>query len=139
MAGGGRYDGLVKLLDGPPAPGIGFAVGMERGVLLLPPDAHDAIPLALLIPLGDKALVRLLPVAQAMRRGGVVVEVGYGTRKLRNELDRANRLKVPYAVIVGESELEKGEALIREMGSGTQHPVPLDRLEAELVALAAKQ
>ncbi|MEK6665264.1 MAG: His/Gly/Thr/Pro-type tRNA ligase C-terminal domain-containing protein, partial [candidate division NC10 bacterium] len=74
-------------------------------------------------------------VAQAMRHSGVAVEVGYGVRKLRNELDRANRLKVPYAVIVGEQELEKGEALIREMGSGTQRPVPLNRLEAELIAL----
>jgi len=70
-----------------------------------------------------------------VRRSGVAVEVGYGVRKLRNELDRANRLKVPYVVILGESELEKGEALIREMGSGTQRPVPLDRLEAELIAL----
>ncbi len=136
-AGGGRYDGLVQLLDGPPDPGIGFAVGMERVVLLIPPDAHDAVPLALLIPLGDAALLRLLPVAQAVRRSGVAVEVGYGVRKLRNELDRANRLKVPYVVILGESELEKGEALIREMGSGTQRPVPLDRLEGELRALAA--
>ena len=138
VAGGGRYDGLVQLLGGPPDPGIGFAVGMERLVLLLPPDPHAAAPLALLIPLGDAALRHLLPVAQAVRRRGIVVELGYGARKLRSELDRANRLKVPYAVIVGESELEKSEALIREMGSGTQRSVPLDRLEAELMALEVR-
>ncbi len=139
VAGGGRYDGLVELLGGPPDPGIGFAVGMERVVLLLPPDPHDAVPLALLIPLGDAALLCLLPVAQAVRGRGLAVEVGYGVRKLGNELDRANRLKVRYAVIVGERELEKGEALIREMSSGTQRPVPLGQLEAELLALEARR
>ncbi len=138
VAGGGRYDGLVQVLGGPPDPGIGFAVGMERLVLLLPADPHAAALLALLIPLGDAALRHLLPVAQAVRRRGIVVELGYGARKLRSELDRANRLKVPYAVIVGESELEKSEALIREMGSGAQRSVPLDRLEAELMALEVR-
>jgi len=137
VAGGGRYDGLVELLDGPPDPGIGFAVGMERVVLLLPPDSRETVPVALLIPLGEAALLRLLPIAQAVRRGGLAVELAYGGRKLRNELDRANRLKVPYTVIVGESELEKSEALIREMGSGSQRSVPLDHLEAELMALGA--
>ena len=139
VAGGGRYDGLVEVLGGPPDPGIGFAVGLERVVLLLPPDPHEAVPAALLIPLGDAALLRLLPLSQALRSRGLTVEVGYGVRKLRNELDRANRLKVPYVVIVGESELEKGEALIREMGSGIQRPVPLDRLEAELIALGGRR
>ena len=139
VAGGGRYDGLVEVLGGPPDPGIGFAVGLERVVLLLPPDPHEAVPAALLIPLGDAALLRLLPLSQALRSRGLAVEVGYGVRKLRNDLDRANRLKVPYVVIVGESELEKGEALIREMGSGIQRPVPLDRLEAELIALGGRR
>jgi histidyl-tRNA synthetase len=135
VAGGGRYDGLIQLLDGPPDPGIGFAVGMERAVLLLPRDPEPSSPLALLIPLGDAALLRLLPVARAVRSRGLVVELGYGARRLRNELDRANRLGVPYVVIVGDGELQKGEALIREMGSGTQRPVPLERLEEALLAL----
>jgi histidyl-tRNA synthetase len=139
VAGGGRYDGLVELLGGPPDPGIGFAIGIERVVLLLSSPDHDVWerkhPLALLIPLDEQALKRLLPVAQALRSKAIPVELGGGERKLRNELDRANRLKVPYAIIVGENELEKGEALIREMGSGQQRTVPLDRLVEELVAL----
>ncbi|MBI4590134.1 MAG: histidine--tRNA ligase [Candidatus Rokubacteria bacterium] len=135
VAGGGRYDGLVQLLEGPPDPGIGFAVGMERVVLLLPAAPAEAVPLALLIPLGEAALVRLLSVARGVRSRGLAVELGYGARKLRNELDRANRLKVPYVVIVGDGELQKGEALIRDMGSGAQRPVPLDRLEEALMAM----
>jgi histidyl-tRNA synthetase len=135
VAGGGRYDGLVELLGGPPDPGIGFAVGIERLVLLSPPAPDDLSPMALLIPLGDAALRRLLPVARALRGRGVLVELGYGGKRLRNELERANRLKVPYAVIVGENEIEKGEALIRQMGSGSQRSVSLDQLEEVLVAL----
>jgi len=142
VAGGGRYDGLVELLGGPRDPAIGFAVGIERVVQLLPETYADAWehrrPLALLIPLGDKALERLLPVAQAVRSKFIPVYLGYGERRLRNELDRANRLKIPYAVIVGESELEKGETLIREMSSGTQRSVPLDRLETELLELGKR-
>lgn len=135
VAGGGRYDGLVELLGGPPDPGIGFAVGMERVVLLLSSDAHETVPVALLVPLGEAALVCLLPVSRAVRGRGVAVELAYGTRTLRSELDRANRLGVPYVVILGDRELDRGEALIREMASGTQRAVALERLEAELETL----
>ncbi len=138
VAGGGRYDGLIELFGGPADPCIGFAIGMERVVLLLPGTDGDAWEhrrvFALLIPLGDEALRRLLPIAQVLRATAIPVELGGGDRKLRSELDRANRLRVPYVVILGESELEKGEALIREMSSGTQRAVPLDRLLEELVA-----
>ncbi len=138
VAGGGRYDGLVQLLGGPPDPGIGFAIGVERVVLLMGDVGSTSDPLALLIPLGDAALLRLLPVAQAVRGRGISIELGYGGRKLRGELDRANRLQIPYAVIVGESELESGQALLREMNSGDQRSVPLDQLTETLVALGGR-
>ena len=140
VAGGGRYDGLIKQLGGPPDPGIGFAVGIERVVLLLAQTDHEAAATrrsrALLIPLGDAALARLLPVARAARQAGVSVELGYGTRKLPRELERANRLGVSWAVIVGDDELSKGNAVIREMKSGEQRHVPIEHLEKELQRLA---
>jgi histidyl-tRNA synthetase len=143
VAGGGRYDGLIKQLGGPPDPGIGFAVGIERVVLLL---AHvDRGPSAtrrgraLLIPLGEAALGRLLPVARAARQAGVSVELGYGTRKLPRELERANRLGVSWAVIVGDDELAKGNAVVRVMKSGEQRQVPIEHLEMELRRLAGAQ
>jgi len=143
VAGGGRYDGLVELLGGPRDPAIGFAVGIERVVQLLPEaDGEHRRPFAVLIPIGDEALKKLLPVAQALRAAkprAIHVELGYGTRKLGNELDRANRFRVPYAVIVGESELQKSEALIKDMTSGTQRAVPLDRLELELLKLGGQR
>jgi len=136
VAGGGRYDGLIELLGGPADPGIGFAVGMERVALLLAAPTDAGAPVALLIPIGDPALPRLLVLAQALRRHGLPVELSYGARKLRSELDRANRLGVPYAVIVGETELEKGLAQLRDIAAGTQREVALDRLPGELSRLA---
>ena len=103
VAGGGRYDGLIELLEGPPEAGIGFAIGMERVVLLLGSTVETPKPVALLIPLGEAALARLLPVAQAVRARGVQVDLGYGQRKLRAELERANKLGVAHAVIVGDA------------------------------------
>ncbi|MFQ5898962.1 MAG: histidine--tRNA ligase, partial [Candidatus Methylomirabilia bacterium] len=139
VAGGGRYDGLVQLLDGPPDPGIGFAIGMERVVLLLSEAPDENLSLALLIPLGAAALKRLLPVAKAVRGRGIGVELGYGDRKLRAELERANRLQVPWTVIVGDQELARGEATLREMASGSQRSVPLERLVDELAALRGQR
>jgi len=135
VAGGGRYDGLIEQLDGPADPGIGFAIGLERVVLLLGDDARSAAPLALLIPLGEAALGALLPVARTMRQAGVAVEIGYGNRKLQKELERANRLAARYAVIVGDTELASGQAIVRDMQSREQRPVMLDRLVLELASL----
>jgi len=135
VAGGGRYDGLIELLGGPGDPGIGFAIGVERVVLLLPAPAdgrEGRKPFAFLIPLGAAALKALLPVATAARASAVTVELGYGDRKLRSELERANRLGAAWAVIVGETELERGEAVLRDMASGAQHTVALPELAREL-------
>src|SRR5262245_8615064 len=139
VAGGGRYDGLIAQLDGPPDPGIGFAIGLERVALLLGEEVKAAAPLALLIPLGEPALDRLLPAARRARQRGVRVELAYGLRKLQRELERANRLGAAWAVIAGDDELARGEVLLREMRSGQQRAVPLDNLADELVALAATQ
>jgi histidyl-tRNA synthetase len=135
VAGGGRYDGLIEQLEGPPDPGIGFAVGLERTVELLGEKEAAGAPLVLMIPLGEAALQRLLPVARQARQAGVGVELGYGVRKLPKELERANRMGVGWAVIAGDNELARSEAVLREMKTGEQRRVPLDCLAAELIAL----
>ena len=142
VAGGGRYDGLIALLGGPPDPAIGFAVGMERVVQLLGDDADAPITQrrarVALIPLGEPALTRLLPIATTLRAGGVSVDVAHGDRKLRNELERANKVGVEYAVIVGDTELTRGEAIVREMKSGVQRTVSLAALTQELTLLGQR-
>jgi histidyl-tRNA synthetase len=132
VAGGGRYDGLIQRLEGPPDPGIGFAIGMERVVLLLGEHDRSSAPAALLIPLGEAALRRLLPVARSLRERGVNVELAYGERKLQRELEHANRLGVRYAVIVGDTELEHDQCVLRDMKTREQRSVGLDRVLLEL-------
>lgn len=143
VAGGGRYDGLIELLGGPADAGIGFAIGIERVVLLLSGSDENAWgrkrPLALLIPLGDEALKQLLPVAQAVRSRAIPVELGDGDRKLRSELERANKLGVAWAVIVGETELARTEAVLRDMKSGEQQRTPLGELAQKLIALGGQR
>ena len=107
-------------------------------VLLLGEEASARPPLALLIPLGQEAFERLLPVAQAVRAAGVEVDLGHGDRKLRTELERANKLGVTYALIVGSDELARGEAVLREMKSGEQRGLSLGGLAAELRALGGR-
>jgi len=138
VAGGGRYDGLIERLGGPADSGIGFAIGLERVVLLLGDDDAASRPFVLLIPLGEAALQRLLPVARAARQAGVAAELGYGGRKLPRELERANKLGVDYAVIAGDNEIASGEAVLRSMGSGEQRRVSFAALAGELVSLARK-
>jgi histidyl-tRNA synthetase len=136
VAGGGRYDGLIEQLEGPPDPGIGFAIGMERVVLLLGEAEKVAAPFALLIPLGGKSLQRLLPIARVLRQAGLAVEVAYGDRKLPRELERASRMGVRFAAIVGDTELQNDRAILRDMTSREQQPIALDRLAQELLARA---
>ncbi len=138
VSGGGRYDGLVERLGGPADPGIGFAIGLERVVLLLGNEAAGPRPSILIIPLGDTALQQLMPVARAARRAGVIAELGYGARKLPRELERANKLGVAYVVIAGDNELGAGEAVLREMKTGEQRRVPMARLAEELISLGSK-
>lgn len=134
VAGGGRYDGLVALLDGPDDPGIGFAVGVERVALLLGPVPDRASPVARLIPLGEPALVRALALAEDLRRAGLAVEVAYGARRLGAELERAHRARVPRILILGERELEAGVATLRDMTTGEQEAIPFGDVAARLAA-----
>jgi len=133
VAAGGRYDGLAEALDGPRTPGIGFAVGVERVVSLLSEREGDSPLKLLLIPLGEEALRALLPVWLAIHRRGLPAEIASGGRKLKAELERANRMRASHVVIVGAEELGTKSALLREMKSGTQQQIPLDGLHDKLM------
>ena len=144
VAGGGRYDGLIERLGGPRDPGIGFAIGIERIILMLSeagaPPEEASRPFALFIPLGEAALRALLPVARVLRAHPrpLRVEIGHGERRLPRELERAAKLGVGYTVIVGDEELARGEAKLRDMKSRQERSVPLVEVAAELLALAGR-
>ena len=127
---GGRYDGLVEEMGGPPTPGIGWAGGIERIAMLIaePPAPPRAIAI---VPIGSALEAQALVVADRLRRAGYAVELGY-SGNLGKRLKRANKLNARVAVILGEDELARGAAIIRDLDTGAQEEAPLPSIEERL-------
>ncbi len=123
---GGRYDGLIEILGGPATPGIGWAAGIERLAMLLEAVPDEPRPIAL-VPLGAQAEAVAMRLAHQLRREGFHVEHGY-RGNLGRRLKRANRLNARVAVILGEDELARDVATLRDLDRGVQRDVPLDGL-----------
>jgi len=130
LAGGGRYDGLVELLGGPPTPGIGFGLGLDRVVLAMAQRGAPGEPtLALVAVVGtqpDDVAERLL-VAGALREAGLRVRPDGSDRKLGRQLEAAAKLGARWAVIVGE-ELTRGAVVLRDLADGSQREIGLDQV-----------
>ena len=128
---GGRYDGLIAEMGGPPTPGIGWAGGIERiGTLIAEPPAPPR-PIAV-VPIGTAAEREGLIVADRLRRSGLVIDLGY-SGNLGKRLKRANKLNARAAIILGADELARGAATLRDLDSGVQEEVPLAALEERLM------
>ena len=134
VCGGGRYDGLAEILGGPPTPAVGVAVGLERIILVLEAQEVDVPPLptpsVFMIHLGDAARQEAIRLTDALRHGGVRTWLVFEERGLRSQLREADKRQARYAIILGENELERGVAAVKDMVSGDQVDVEL----AELVA-----
>lgn len=127
---GGRYDGLVAQMGGPETAGIGWAGGIERLSMLT--DEPDPAPRPIaLVPVGAEAEIETLALADRLRRAGLVIELGY-RGSLRRRLSRADRLNACAAVILGEDELAREVATVRDLDSGEQEEVALSALAGRL-------
>ena len=130
VIGGGRYDGLIELLGGPPTAGIGWAGGIERLVSLV--KALDKEPPAperpvAIVPMGTAAEQRALALARELRQADIPVELAY-RGNMKRRLQRANKLNASHALIIGDSELAKGVVALKDLDSGTQEEVPIDEV-----------
>ena len=134
VCGGGRYDGLIEEIGGPSTPGIGFAIGMERLLLtlkeqgLLPP--VNAKKPVFIVALGDAARAKAFVLQQDLRARGFYAEIDLLGRSMKGQMKSANKLNAEYTVIIGEDELAKGEAQVRNMATKEQISVPLDGIVA---------
>ncbi|MFQ5861022.1 MAG: histidine--tRNA ligase [Dehalococcoidia bacterium] len=124
ICGGGRYDGLIEELGGRPTPGIGFAAGMERMVLNLrrqgvpvPPESPAAI---VFVYRGGAAQEEAMRLAVALRQEGIATVLAPAGRSLKAQMRYATALESPYAVILGEQELQRGTAALKSMRTGEQ-------------------
>lgn len=133
---GGRYDGMVEELGGPPTPGIGFGAGIERLLMA----AGETVPLPeapgplFIATLGAVARRAGFVLAEKLRRAGIPALTDYGERSLKAQMREANRKGAWYTIVLGENELASGEAALRDMRAGTETPLALDTLEAQLGA-----
>ena len=128
VLGGGRYDGLVEQLGGPPTPAIGWAAGIER-ILIAAGLADQEAPARLdayLVTLGDLARERALGFVQELRHTGLSVGWDTSGRGLGGQMKRADRSGARFAVLIGDDELERGSVTLKDLTTGEQSEGPPD-------------
>jgi histidyl-tRNA synthetase len=130
ILGGGRYDGLSESLGGPAAPGIGFAIGEDRLVLILQELAKPAAQTVdiYIAPLGVGMNVQAARLAQKLRRLGLAVISGDENFRLKKSLESASKIGATRVLIVGENEVNSGLFALKELSTGTQTTVTLEQL-----------
>jgi len=135
VLGGGRYDGLLEALGGPATPAVGWAAGIERLAMLVADTRTIAEPAAdvAVVPMGAAAEAACLGLAATLRRGGLVVDMGY-RGNMKKRMSRANDSGARFALIVGEEELAAGEAMVKDLVSGTQERLALHAIPAHIAS-----
>lgn len=127
---GGRYDGLMEQMGGRPTPGIGWAAGVERLAMMVGDVAAAVKPIAI-IPMGAEASRKAMIVAQDLRNMGYNIDLGY-SGNMGKRMKRADKVGAVAAIIIGDDELVREAATVRDMSSGEQAEVPLQNLGEHL-------
>jgi histidyl-tRNA synthetase len=136
IGGGGRYDGLIEELGGPPTPAVGFGTGIERIILNLkrqeatPPSV--AVPAAFVAYQTPQARLAALRLASRLRREGIAAVLATGDRSLKAQMRQADARGARYALILGQRELAEGTVTVRRLADGHQETVPLEQVAARL-------
>ena len=135
ILGGGRYDGLSESLGGPPAPGIGFAIGEDRLVLALQESAGavQSKPDVYIAPLGHGMDAHAAQLARALRHHDIVVELGDENFRMKKSLETGSKLGARFALIVGENEIRSGLFALKNLETGEQISVPRAELAAKII------
>jgi len=127
---GGRYDGLIESLGGPYTPAVGWAAGIERLAMMIgapPTEKPDVV----IVPIGERAEREAQGIVVGLRREGIAADMAY-RGNMKKRLGRANDAGAAYAVIIGDDELDRGEAQLKNLESGEQRAVSLDLLAEAL-------
>jgi histidyl-tRNA synthetase len=136
VGGGGRYDGLSEDVGGPPMPGVGWALGVDRTVLALRAEgvavAAEAGVQVFAVPLGAEAKRRLVGVVDGLRRAGVRADLAYGDRGLKGAMKAADRSGARYALVAGERDLAEGLVQLKDLTTGEQEAIALDTAVADI-------
>lgn len=143
VGGGGRYDGLTSKLGGPDLPAVGFATGLERLLQTMmkqhapfPPFPH---PILFLIPLGEKGLNICFELLCTMRHAGIQTEIDLSAKKVQHGLALASALGAEHALIIGDEEINKQRALLKNLTTRESQEIPLDGLFETIKRLVCKR
>ncbi len=138
LLGGGRYDGLSEMIGGPPAQGIGFAIGLDRFVLALsqldPERERDSVQIYVAW-MGDRSFSRAHELTRKLRSAGVRCAIEYEEMRLKKALSNADRMKAETVLIVGEDEMARNEFVLKDMKLGTQESLKEEALLNRFAAL----
>jgi histidyl-tRNA synthetase len=128
LGGGGRYDGLVELLGGPPTPCAGFAMGFESTILAMEaergeaPEERPAVT-AFVVAFGDEARDACFGLVEELRRAGVSADMDFEGRSPKSQMRVANRSGAAVCLLIGSDELESGEVTVRDMADSSQQRI----------------
>jgi len=136
ILGGGRYDGLSESLGGPPAPGIGFAIGEDRLVMSLGKTAEEAFrkPDVYIAPLGPGMNKEAIRLARELRRNNIMAELGDESFRIKKSLETGSKLGAKYALICGENEVITGVFALKNLATGEQKSVARNELAGAIRA-----
>jgi histidyl-tRNA synthetase len=135
VAGGGRYDGLIETLGGPPTPGIGFALGQERLALILeslgrvPPERK---PVVFFVSADEAGARAALTRASELRKAGIACDLDPRGGKMKAQFRQAERVGARYAIVLGSAEVESGQAKMKDVATREEIPVALAELVSRL-------
>lgn len=136
IGGGGRYDGLIKDLGGPDLPGIGFAIGMERLINVLKGKKLlldvEEVP-DYFIVYDSNLVTQAIILAKNLRDRGLIIEISYTGKNLKSQLKEADRSKAKKTIILREDLWMESKVILKDMDTGKQEEVELDKLEVSLV------
>ena len=133
LCGGGRYDNLVESLGGPSTPAVGFSGGMERLILAvqssgLPAGENESLASVFFVTLGDEAEKQGLKIANELRNKSVRCLIGYDQKSIKAQMRLANKEEAQFVCILGENELKLGKVSVKNMKTGDQEEVALQKL-----------
>ncbi|MEE4356200.1 MAG: histidine--tRNA ligase [Desulfococcaceae bacterium] len=137
VAGGGRYDGLIKILGGPDMPAIGFAIGLDRltEICGINAESLQRKPALYIAALGENCQDKAFEWICALGQKGICAETDMEGKSLKSQMKRADRLGSPYVLILGEDELASGHALLRNMKTKEQTVVPIENLPEKIIGI----
>ena len=135
VGAGGRYDSLVNDIGGKDIPGIGFAVGVERILLLTEEEVGERFPDVFLIMLGEGSYKKGFEIYNKLIDEGFYVEFDYEMDKLKKQLKKADKLNAKYSLIIGEDEVKRGMAILRNMENGSQENLNFQEIPKKLRSL----